>query len=109
ALVAALVLLAGQVGLGAGPAVTRAATPDLTLATDTTYDVLPDTARVHVTSVVTATNHLQDTITRRFFFRTAYLAVLPGTSGFKVTSPGLKPSVSVSAHRSTFTLLKLNF
>jgi len=109
ALVAALVLLAGQVGLGAGPAPTRAATPDLTLVSDTTYDVLPDTARVHVTSVVTATNHLQDTITTRFFFRTAYLAVLPGTSGFKVTSPGLKPSVSVSARRSTSVLLKINF
>ena len=109
ALVAVLVLLAGQVGLGAGPAVTRAATPDLTLVSDTTYDVLPETARVHVTSVITATNHLVDTITKRFFFRTAYLAVLPGTSGFKISAPGLKPSVSVSAHRSTYTLLKLNF
>ena len=108
ALVAALTLLVGSVGLGAGPAPTRAATPALTLASDTTYEVLPDTALVHVTSLVTATNHLQDTLTKRFFFRTAYLAVLPGTSGFKVAATGLKPSVSVSVRTSTYTLLKLN-
>ena len=105
ALAAALLLLVGSLGLVAGPAPARAATPDLTLSSDTTYDVLPDTARIHVTSVVTATNRLHDTITRRFFFRTAYLAVLPGTSGFKISAAGLKPTVSVSARRSTYTLL----
>jgi hypothetical protein len=59
--------------------------------------------------VVTATNHLHNTVTKQFFFRTAYLSVLPGTSGFKLTAPGLKPSVSVSVRKPTYTLLKLNF
>ncbi len=109
AIVAALVVVLGALGLAVGPAPARAATPDLTLVSDTTYDVLPDTALIHVTSHVTATNRLQDTITKRFYFRTAYLAVLPGTSGFKVSATGLKPTVSVSARRATYTLLRLNF
>ena len=109
ALIAALAILLGSLGLGVAPAPALAATPDLTLSSDTTYDVQPDTARIHVTSVVTATNRLQDTITRRFFFRTAYLVVLPGTSGFTLSAAGLKPTVSVSARKPTYTLLKLNF
>jgi hypothetical protein len=95
--------------LGGGASTALAATPDLTLVTTTTYDVLPDKALVHVTSAITATNHLKDTVTQQFFFQTAYLSVQPGTSGFKLTSPGLKPSVAVAARKPTYTLLKLNF
>lgn len=108
ALVAALALLVGSLGFGIGPSPIRAATPDLTLVSDTTYDVLPDAGAIHITSVVTATNRLHDTVTKRFFFRTAYLAVLPGTSGFKVSAAGLAPTVSVAARTATYTLLRLN-
>src|SRR5439155_6716083 len=58
ALVAAMAIIAGALAAGGAPAPVRAATTDLTLVSDTTYDVLPEAARVHVTSVVTATNHL---------------------------------------------------
>ena len=101
-------LLAAPLGL-APARVALAAAPSLTLVSDTTYDVAPDTGRVHVTSVVTATNHLSDTVTKQFSFRTAYLSVLPNTTGFKVTAPGTKPKVGVSARKPTYTLLKLDF
>jgi hypothetical protein len=110
AAVLAPMLLAAPFGIAPGGApVALAAAPSLTLVSDTTYDVAPDVGRVHVTSTVTATNHLTDTITKQFFFRTAYLSVLPNTTGFKVSSVGVKPKVSVSARRPTFTLLKLDF
>ena len=38
-----------------------------------------------------ATDHLTDTKTRRFFFDRSYLAVQPGTTGYKVTSAGAAP------------------
>jgi hypothetical protein len=106
--VAALLLAIGLSLLGGAP-IARAAAPDLTLITAATYDVEPTAGRVAVTTQITATNHLHDTTTKRFFFQTAYLAVLPGTSGFKITAPGAKPTVSVAAKASSYTLLKLNF
>jgi hypothetical protein len=102
-------LLVASLALVATPSPARAATPDLTLVTAATYDVQPARSRVAVTTLITATNHLHDTVTKRFYFQTAYLAVMPGTSGFKITTPGAKPTVSVSARRSTYTLLKLDF
>jgi len=102
-------LLVASLALVATPSPARAATPDLTLVTAATYDVQPARSRVAVTTLITATNHLHDTVTKRFSFQTAYLAVMPGTSGFKITTPGAKPTVSVSARRSTYTLLKLDF
>ncbi len=110
ALVAAFAVVAALGPGGAiGPAPARAAATDLTLVAATTYTVDPAATRVRISSVITATNHLTNTVTKQFFFRTAYLSVLPGTSGFKITSPGLKPIVHVSARRSTFTLLKIDF
>jgi len=106
--VAALVFAIG-LSLLAGTPVARAATPPLTLLTAATYDVEPSAARVGVTTRIVATNHLHDTKTQRFFFTTAFLAVLPGTSGFKLTAAGAKSSVSVSSKTAGYTLLKLNF
>jgi hypothetical protein len=104
----AIATFAGS-ALGGGARTALAATPDLTLVTTTTYDVVPEKALVHVTSAITATNHLKDTVTKQYFFQTAYLSVQPGASGFRLTAPGLKPSVAVSARKATYTLLKLNF
>jgi hypothetical protein len=88
--------------------VARAAAPDLTLTSETRYDVQPDKARVHVTAQVTAVNHLRDTRTRQFFFDRAYLAVQPGASGFKLTGPG-GPSVHVAGRKADHVLLRLDF
>ena len=82
--------------LAVGPAPAAAATPGLTMVGAATYDVRPDEARVAVTVRLTATNHLKNTATKRYFFRTATLTVLPGTSAFKVKGSSRAAKVSVS-------------
>jgi hypothetical protein len=91
------------------PVPALAATPKLTMVGATTYDVRPDEGRVAVSVRLTATNHQKNTITRRFFYRTAFITVLPGTSGFKITGGAGTPKVSVSSTTGTYTNLKLDF
>ena len=55
------------------------------------------------------TNHLKDTVTRRYYFDRAFLAVLPDTSGFKLTWDGKgTPTVHVSKRTKDYTLLRLD-
>jgi hypothetical protein len=105
--VALLLALAGTFAPAAAPAV-RAAAPDLTLTTDTRYDVQPDQARIRVTSLVTAVNHLHDTKTHIYYFDKAYLAVQASASGFKITGPG-GPSVRVASRNKDHILLRIDF
>lgn len=86
-----------------------AVTPDLTLVTEARYDVHPSLQRVRVTVDIVATNHLRDTITRRFYFDRAYLAVLPGTRNFDLTAATGSPSVQVVRRNRDQTLLLLSF
>jgi len=99
-------------GLSAGPAGVRevlAATPDLTIVTNARYDVQPDQHRVHVTLDMLLANHLKDTTTKRFYFDKAFLSVLPGASGFKLSSTAAgAPKASVSKKTPTYTLLRLD-
>lgn len=88
---------------------THEGTPDLTLVTDTRYEVQPAERRVHVTVAITATNHLKDTATRRFFFDRAFLAVLPGTTAFRITGAAGTPKVVVSSSQPDHTLLRIDF
>ncbi len=104
----AVALLLGLVPALA-PASVRAATPSLTIVGESTYDVLPAEGRVKVTVGLTATNHLKNTATRRFFFRTAILTVLPGTSGFKLRGGSGTPRVSVTKKTKTYTNIRLDF
>lgn len=95
--------------IGAPVAEVRAATPDLTIVTAARYDVQPAQKRVRVTVDLTLTNRLKDTKTRRYFFDHAFLAVLPGASGYRLTwEGGGRPSVSVARKTATHTLLRLN-
>lgn len=93
--------------LGAAPA--QAATSGLTLVSDARYVVQPEKARVHVVVDLTATNRRPDTTTRRFYYQDAYLAVLPGTTGFRVTAEGATPSLRVRSKTRTYTLLAITF
>ena len=102
ALVVATGLLAAPM---AAPPV-RAATPDLTIVSDARYDVQPDQKRVRVTVTLRLTNHLKDTATKRYYFDQAFLAVLPGASGFRLTGVGT-PSVSVTKRSANATILRL--
>lgn len=90
------------------PVPVAAATPSLTIVGATTYDALPDEGRVAVSVILTATNRLKDTATRKVFFRTGFLTVLPGTSGFRIAGGSGKPKVSVSSTTDTYTNLKID-
>lgn len=91
------------------PVPVAAAPPKLTIVGETTYDVLPEENRVAVTVNLTVTNRMKNTSTRRFFFRTGFLTVLPGTSGFNVSGGSGTPKVSVSSKTETYTNLRINF
>jgi hypothetical protein len=108
ALATSLVLSGVAFGGDGGPAPVRAATPDLTFVTASTYTVQPDAHNVAISVAITATNHLRDTATKRYYFRTGYLAVLPGTSDFKLRSGTRSPPVSVARRTAGYTLLKLD-
>lgn len=100
---AAIVSLAGQ----PGPA--RAATPGLTLVSDARYDVRPDERRVDVSVAIKATNHRKNTAIRRYYYDRAFLAVMPGTTNFRVTASGSRPTVRVAARKPSHTLLRIDF
>jgi hypothetical protein len=91
------------------PARVAAARPDLTLVGHATYDVLPDEGRVAISVRLRATNHLRDTVARRFFFRTVFLTVLPGTSHFRISGGSGNPKVSVAQRRADYTNLRIDF
>lgn len=99
-------------GLLAAPSTTpevRAAAPDLTIVSDATYTVQPEQNRVRVNATLVLTNHLKDTVTKRYYFDRAFLAVLPGTSGFKFSWDGKgTPEVHVSEKTADYTLLRLD-
>lgn len=106
------VALALALAIGLVPAVSparvAAARPDLTLIGHADYDVLPEDGRVAVSVRLRATNHLRDTVSRRFFFRTAFLTVLPGTSNFRISGGTGKPKVSVAQRKVEYTNLKID-
>jgi hypothetical protein len=108
-LVLAVALAGGLVAAPATAPAVRAAAPDLTISSDARYDVQPAQQRVRVIVDLLLTNHLKDTVTRRYYFDKAFLAVLPNTSGFKLTWTGKgTPSVHVSKHTKDYTLLQLD-
>jgi hypothetical protein len=102
----AIALLAPAAGL-APVAEVAAADTDLTLVTDAVYDVRPAQGYVRVAMTIVARNHRGETRTHNYYFERAYLAVLPGTSGFRVT--GAKgASVAVARKTKTYTLLRID-
>ena len=110
-LLAALVIAAGGSILGPAsrPGPVEAAMPALILVTATTYEVLPDEGRVAVTVRISATNRLRDTVTRRFYYEEGALAVLPGTSNFRLTAESGSPTVTVTSRKDSGTYLRLRF
>jgi hypothetical protein len=103
----ALVFAIGLVASPPAASDVRAATPDLTIVSDATYQVRPDDRLVRVTVDMKLRNNLRDTSTRRYYFDTAFLAVLPGTSRFRVSGPG-SPTVRATRQNDDYTLLRVN-
>jgi len=111
-LLATLVLVLGGALIPAGlplAAAPVAAASGLSTTADARYVVDPAARRVHVTVALVATNHLKDTKTRRFFFDRSFMAVPPGSTGFRITSSGASPRVAATARRSSYTLLRIDF
>ena len=105
----AVALAAGLLAVPAAAPGVRAAAPDLTIVSDARYDVQPAQRRIRVTLNLLLTNHLKDTVTRRYYFDKAFLAVLPNTSAYKLTWDGTgTPSVHVSKRTRDYTLLRLD-
>ena len=91
-----------------GPAVVRAADPDLTVVTDATYTVRPDDGNVGVSVALTARNRTKETRTRRFFFDHTFLAVQPGATNVAIAGPkGAR--VRVAQRSEDSTLLRVDF
>jgi hypothetical protein len=86
-----------------------AAAPDLTLTSETRYDVDPTNRAVHVTVALTAVNHLKDTKTRQYYFDRAFLAVQPGTTNFAISARTGSPKVVVASTKADHTLLRIDF
>ena len=105
----AIALASGLLAAPASAPEVRAAAPDLTIVSAARYDVQPGQQRVRVSLDLVLTNHLKDTVTRRYYFDRAFLAVLPDTSGFKLTWEGKgTPEVHVSKKTTDYTLLRLD-
>jgi hypothetical protein len=107
-----IVALAASVAASLAPTMAptaAAAAPSLTLTSDTRYDVDPENQRVHVTVALTAVNHLKDTKTRLYYFESAFLAVQPGATGFKITARTGSPKVRVVSAKADRTLLRIDF
>ncbi len=81
---------------------------DLTLVTDAAYVVDPVAAVVHVTVDIAARNNRAETVTRRFYFDRAFLAILPGATAIKATGP-TTPTVSVTKRTDAYTMVRINF
>jgi hypothetical protein len=110
ALPAALALAVGLALSPAGVTPARAAAgPKLTVVGTASYTVQPDKKRVHVTVDLVATNRTTETISTRYVFDHANLAVLPGTTGFRATNEGAKTTVTVASRSSSSTLLSIRF
>jgi hypothetical protein len=92
-----------------GAAVAVAAATGLTTTADARYTVDPAGHVVHVVVSLSASNHLSDTRTHRYFFDRVYLAVPAGTTGFRISGAGTKPTVAVAGRKSTYTLLRIGF
>lgn len=103
-------LLALVAALVAQPSAALAASPDLTITSDASYQVQPDQGRVHVVVDLVLTNHLKDTKTKRYYFDEAFLDVVPHASGFKLTHSGSgTPSVKATKRSDAYTRLRLRF
>jgi hypothetical protein len=111
-LLVAVALGIGVAGWQGGPGdvkTVRAASPDLTIVSSARYDVQPSRKRVRVTVNLTLTNRLKDTVTRRYYFDHAFLAVLPASSAYALSSAGSgQPSVRVANRTKSYTLLRLD-
>jgi hypothetical protein len=98
----------GSLGRFAGPPV-LAAGPELTLVADTRYEVDPAGRRLRISADLRLTNTKADTVTRRFYFESISLAVLPGVRNVTVSGGSGRPTVRIVRRTAEYTLLEIRF
>ncbi|MBF8290281.1 MAG: hypothetical protein HW391_1249, partial [Chloroflexi bacterium] len=110
-ILAAIAMALGTAWLlpAAGSSPVGAAGPSLSFVTAARYAVLPDEGRVAVTVQITATNHLRDTVTRRFYFTEGYLSVMSGATNFAIRGATGSPTVAVSSRTASGAVLRIRF
>lgn len=86
-----------------------AAGSGLTLVGTARYVVQPERHRVQVTVDLSVTNRAPETVTSRYVYDRANLAVLPGATGFHATENGARAGVSVAARSARSTLVAIRF
>jgi hypothetical protein len=106
---AAVLAVALALGPAAATPAAAAGAPKLTLVGAARYTVQPEQHRVHVTVDLVATNHARETVSTRYVYNRANLAVLPGSTAFRATNNGVKVAVTVAARSADSTLLAIHF
>jgi hypothetical protein len=110
ALVATLGILGAVPATGLpGVAADAADPPPLRVVGDARYIIEPDKSRVRVNVALTIANTLGETVTHRYWYDRAYLAVQPGASAIRVSGAGLVPSVRVTRTASDHRLIEIVF
>ncbi len=108
-LVAAAALAVPVLSVPAAASPVAAAGPRLTLVGTARYVVQPERHRVQVTVDLSVTNRAPETVTSRYVYDRANLAVLPGATGFHATENGAKAGVSVASRSAKSTLVAIRF
>lgn len=113
-LVAAMLAFVGATGLALGaplvqpgPARVDAAGPGLTMVGAAIYDVRPAARLVHVTVQLAATNHLTDSVIRRYTFDRIQVSVPPTAIHPAASAGGRSVAVSVVSRSTAQQLLSI--
>lgn len=104
-----LAALTGSLGPLTPAGIAEAASPELVLVADTRYEVDPAGRRLRVSADLRLTNTKADTATRRFYFESVSLAVLPGIRNVAVSGGSGRPTVRIARRTSEYTLLTITF
>jgi hypothetical protein len=107
ALLGGAALLAAGPLVGVGPARVDAAGPGLTMVGAAIYDVRPASHLVHVTVQLAATNHLSDTVIRRYTFDRVQVSVPPSAIHPAAKAGPKAVGVSVASRTSAQELLSV--
>lgn len=91
------------------PPPTRAADSGLVVLADTTYDVLPEQARVHVTVEAVATSFEPNTDEQEVFFSGVTFAVQPGASNVAASADGAPLAARIAEQTEGYTAIEVTF
>jgi hypothetical protein len=101
-------LLLSRPASGPGAPIVDAAGPGLTMVGAATYDVRPASRLVHVTIQLAVTNHLTDTVIRRYTFDRVDVSVPPTAAHPAATTGSKKVGVSIVSRNTSQEVLSVS-